>query len=52
MLRNRAAKSAQVFEVLISTTRTAAMRARGGSVWNGTGGSPVCRPLRQNDRSA
>jgi hypothetical protein len=45
------ANSAQEFEPLISTTRTASMRTRGGSTKRSRGGSPVSTQ-RQNFFSA
>ena len=46
-----AANSAQAFEELISTMRTASMRGLGGSAPNRPGGSPLSTQ-RQNFRSA
>ena len=49
--RKSPANSAQEFDELISTTRTASMRGRGGSTPNRRGGSPLSTQ-RQNFFSA
>ena len=51
VLRNSPANSAQEFEALMSTIRTASIRGRGGSTPNRRGGSPLSTS-RQNFLSA
>ena len=51
VLRNKSANSAQEFDALMSTIRTASIRGFGGSTPKTQGGSPLSTQ-RQNFRSA